>query len=29
MTKNRYEQIIEYIFLSKYQEGMREIDFLR
>jgi len=29
MAKNRYVQIIERIFLSKYQEGMRELDFLR
>jgi len=29
MGKNRYEQIIERIFLSKYQSGMREVDFLR
>ncbi|RUT09867.1 hypothetical protein DSM106972_003620 [Dulcicalothrix desertica PCC 7102] len=26
---NRYEQIIERIFLSKYQEGMTELDFAR
>lgn len=29
MAQNRYEQIIERIFLSKYQEGMRELEFLR
>lgn len=29
MARNRYEQIIERIFLSKYQEGMRELPFSR
>lgn len=29
MAQNRYEQIIERIFLSRYQEGMRELEFLR
>jgi hypothetical protein len=29
MARNRYEQIIEHIFLSRYQEGMRELEFLR
>lgn len=28
-ASNRYEQIIERIFLSKYQEGMSEVDFVR
>ncbi|MGH7976477.1 MAG: endonuclease [Limisphaerales bacterium] len=28
-NKNRYSAIIEYIFNSKYGEGMREVDFLR
>jgi hypothetical protein len=26
---NRYEQIIERVFLSKYQDGMRELEFVR
>jgi hypothetical protein len=29
MPPNRYEQIIERIFFSKYQEGMRELEFIR
>lgn len=29
MARNRYEQIIEHIFLSRYQEGMHELEFLR
>jgi len=28
-SKNRYEAIIEKIFLSKYEDGMREVDFER
>lgn len=28
-ASNRYEQIIERIFLSKYQEGISEVDFVR
>ncbi|BAZ15987.1 hypothetical protein NIES4071_78600 [Calothrix sp. NIES-4071] len=28
-SSNRYEQIIERIFLSKYQEGISELDFVR